>query len=211
LEKLDKPGNIHSLKQQEGYLKFECRLTEEESSIPPEFFGPLNFWRKMLWDKQLIGVYIDGIGYGNISVRLGSSDQFYISGTATGGIPELSSDHYSLVEECDPGRNFIRCRGRIRASAESMSHAAIYASSPDACAVVHVHNLRMWDRYLGILPTTDPAVEYGTPDMAAEISRVMQLPETLSGKVLVMGGHREGLISFGKTLEEAVKVMLERI
>ena len=203
------PGEMQPLGKEEGYLKFDCRLTEEKLAMPPAIYGTLNYWRKILWDKQLIGIYPDGVGYGNISVRLEENTLFYISGTATGGIPHLSPDHYSLVEECLPERNFIRCRGRIKASAESMSHAAIYAANPEAGAVVHVHNLAMWEKSLDLLPTTDPGVEYGTPGMAAEIARIMGLPETLSGKVLVMGGHREGLISFGRTLEEAVKVMLE--
>ncbi len=193
---------------EEGYVKFDCHLTKQAISIPSFLFEPMNHWRNELWLKQLIGCYPDGIGYGNISVRLPESDQFYISGTATGGIPELGEMHYPLVEKCSPDQNTIWCRGLIRASAESMSHAAIYTANPDAGAVVHIHNRHLWEKYKNVLPTTDQKVEYGTPEMALEIGRIMTLPETLEKKIIVMGGHEEGVIAFGKTVEDAAKAIL---
>lgn len=199
---------MNSAQPQDGYVKFDCHLTKEKIIIPSELFTPLNYWRNELWLKCLIGAYPNGIGYGNISVRKLGSDQFYISGTATGGIPELDQIHYPLVERCDPALNSIWCRGLIKASAESMSHAAVYLANGDIGAVVHVHSRLLWERYLDILPTTDKNVEYGTPEMAFEIGRIMNLPGTLAHKVLVMGGHEEGIISFGKTVDEATAVIL---
>lgn len=199
---------MNKAQTQDSYIKFDCHLVAEKKAIPSELFIPLNYWRNELWLKCLIGAYPDGIGYGNISVRVPQSDQFYISGTATGGIPELDKIHYPLVEKCDPMQNSIWCRGLIKASAESMSHSAVYKANPEVDAVIHIHNLKLWEKYLGILPTTDKKVEYGTPEMAYEISRIMMLPETLSNKVFVMGGHKEGIISFGKTVEEAALAIL---
>ncbi|MEI6277026.1 MAG: class II aldolase/adducin family protein [Prolixibacteraceae bacterium] len=192
----------------EGYIKFDCHLTKEKIDIQSELFEPLNHWRSAVWDKGMIGVYPDGIGYGNISIRVPGTDSFYISGTATGSIPVLDPAYYSLVERCNPTLNAIWCRGMIRASAESMSHAAIYAANSDVGAVVHIHNRQLWEKYLDELPTTDPNVAYGTPDMAFEIDRIMTLPATLLKKIFVMGGHEEGLVSFGKTVEEAALIIL---
>ncbi len=192
----------------DGYIKCNCCLSTEKAAIPSELFVPLNSWREELWIRCLIGAYPDGTGYGNISIRLPQTNQFYISGTATGGIPELDQIHYPLVERCDITLNTIWCSGLVKASAESMSHAAIYSANPEVGAVVHIHNLQLWQKYLDILPTTSKDVEYGTPAMASEISRIMALPETLNKKIIVMGGHKEGLISFGKTVEEAAKVIL---
>jgi hypothetical protein len=192
----------------EGYLKFDCHLTTEKIAIPSELFTPLNFWRNELWLKCLIGAYPSGIGYGNISIRIPQTNQFYISGTATGGIPELDQIHYPLVEACDPAQNTIWCRGLIKASAESMSHSAIYLANNEVGAVVHIHDLNIWEKYLDKLTTTSKEVEYGTPEMAFEISRIMTLPETLNNRIFVMGGHREGIISFGRTVEEAAQAIL---
>jgi len=193
---------------QEGYLKFDCHLITEKMVIPSELFDPLNYWREELWYKCLIGAYPDGIGYGNISIRVPNTDQFYISGTATGGIPELDQLHYPLVERCNPLMNALWCRGLIKASAESMSHAAIYAANSEVGAVIHIHHLQLWEKYLDVLPTTDRTVEYGTPEMASEISKIMSLPETLDKKIFVMGGHKEGIIAFGRTMEEAAFTIL---
>ena len=192
----------------DGYIKFDCQLTTEKIVIPSELFEPLNYWRDELWNKSLIGAYPDGIGYGNISVRVPESDQFYISGTSTGGIPELDKIHYPLVEKCDLLSNNVWCRGLIKASAESMSHSAIYTANSEVGAVVHIHSRKLWEKYLDVLPTTNKGVQYGTPEMAVEIGKIMTLPETLNKKVFVMGGHIDGIISFGKTVEEAVLTML---
>lgn len=192
----------------EGSLKFSCHLTPGEIEIPVELFDSLNHWRQVLWEKRLIGIYPDGIGYGNISVRISGSDTFCISGTATGGLPELTRNHYAIVERCDPDRNTVWCSGAINASAESMSHSAIYSSNPEIDAVVHIHNRLLWEKYLGVLPTTSPEVEYGTPAMAAEITRILSQPATLQKRVIIMGGHEEGIIAFGNTMEEAAKSIL---
>jgi len=199
---------MNNIQPQEGSIKFECHLASEKIVIPSELFIPLNFWRDELWSKCLIGAYPDGIGYGNISVRVPGSEQFYISGTATGGIPELGQIHYPLVERCDPDRNTIWCRGLIKASAESMSHSAIYSADSEAGAVVHIHNRKLWQKYIDVLPTTDKQVEYGTTEMAHEIRRIMGDMQTSNKRVIVMGGHEEGIIAFGKTVEEAALAIL---
>jgi L-ribulose-5-phosphate 4-epimerase len=193
---------------EDGYIKFNCNFIKEEIDIQSGLFDPLNQWRSVLREKNLIGAYPDGIGYGNISIRIPGTDRFYISGTATGYILNLDRSHYSLVERCDPALNTIWCRGLIRASAESMSHAAIYSANPAAGAVVHIHNRYLWNKFLDLLPTTDREVEYGTPGMALEIGKIMTLPETLNKKIFAMGGHVEGLVSFGKTVEEAALLIL---
>lgn len=199
---------MNTAQHQDGSIKFECHLATEKIVLPSELFTPLNFWRDEMWSKCLIGAYPDGIGYGNISVRIPGTNQFYISGTATGGIPELGQIHYPLVERCDPNLNIIWCRGLIKASAESMSHSAIYSADSDAGAVVHIHNRMLWQKNIDLLPTTDKKVEYGTPEMAHEIRRIMGDMQTLKKKVIVMGGHEEGIIAYGKTIEEAALAIL---
>ncbi len=192
----------------DGYIKFTCHLISEKIVIPSSLFDPLNFWREEMWQKSFIGAYPDGIGFGNISIRVPQSDQFYISGTATGTLPELAQIHYPLVERFDLDENILWCRGLVKASSESMSHGAIYSVDSEIGAVVHIHNRQLWDKYLDVLPTTAKEVEYGTPEMAYEIIRLMGLPETQNKKVFVMGGHAEGIVAFGKTVEEAARTIL---
>ncbi len=169
----------------------------------------LDTWRKPLYKAGLIGQYKDlGIGYGNISVRRGSGDLFLISGTQTGHLPATDEQHYSLVTDCDIRSNIVRCSGPIQASSEAMTHAAIYALSGAIGAVVHVHSAKLWQRSLGRLPTTDPGVAYGTPDMARELDRLYRMEGFKDAGIAVLAGHEEGLVSIGGTLEQAAQRVL---
>ena len=60
-------------------------------------------------------------------------------------------------------------------------------------------NLELWTKLLNILPMTSKDVEYGTPQMANEMIRLWNSNErnVKDVKVIVMGGHKEGLISVG--------------
>jgi hypothetical protein len=50
----------------------------------------LNAYRRKLLEQRLMGVDSNGVGFGNLSVRDGASGNFYITGSATGGLPELT-------------------------------------------------------------------------------------------------------------------------
>jgi L-ribulose-5-phosphate 4-epimerase len=192
----------------EGYVKFVCRWI---AAAPPEAeaIAPLKRWRDHLHALGLIGVYPDGIGYGNISMR-SEGERFIITGTRTGGVPELEPRHVTTVTDVDIDRNSLTCVGPVEASSESMTHAAFYRCDPSIGGVVHVHHLPTWSALLGHVPTSDPDVPYGTPEMAREIERLFS-GDLRERKIVVMGGHREGLVSFGHDLDEAANVMLRHI
>ena len=90
-----------------------------------------------------------------------------------------------------------------------MTHAAIYQLDLTIGAIVHVHSGELWRRYLDRLPTTDPDVAYGTPQMANEFRRLYRDTDFRNTRLAVMAGHEEGLLSFGTTLEEAASRVLE--
>ncbi len=155
-----------------------------------------------MFDAQLIGAYPDGIGYGNISIRK-APDSFFITGSGTGGMKELEKKHISLVTGWSHEDNRVTCSGAVNASAESLTHAAIYEAIPDAGAVIHIHHKGMWDQFTGQLPVTSPEALYGTPEMAKEVKRVALAMDPGKDPVIVMGGHEEGLIAWGTSLQEA--------
>ena len=47
--------------------------------------------------------------------------------------------------------------------------------------------------------------------MANEIKRLFDETALNKEKILVMGGHREGIISFGKDLEEAGSILIDKL
>ncbi len=163
----------------------------------------ISFYRNKLRALGLIGVYPDGIGYGNISVRL-NKNTFLITGSATGGLETLGPEHYAVVTEYNIAKNSLTCRGQINASSESLTHAMIYQCSPETNAVIHVHSLSLWEKWMNSYPTTNPAAAYGTPEMAYEIERLIKIDAIADKQLIVMSGHREGLIAFGKGLNEAM-------
>ena len=171
----------------EGYIKFDCTWIEAEWP-DKTIINELNTWRQKLYNKQLIGAYDDGIGYGNISCRM-SDDTFLISGTATGNLKQLTDKHYTRVNGFDIANNSITCRGPIKASSESLTHAIIYASLPEVKAVVHIHNNSLWQKLRNKVPTTNPQVAYGTPEMANEISRLLETTNLKEYKVQIGTAH----------------------
>ena len=193
---------------EEGYIKFKANW-EKSPALPLRFIKHLNHWRNILYELKLIGSYENSIGFGNISLRFGTSDHFIISGSGTGILETLKADHYSLVTNIDIDNNKLDCRGPIIASSESMSHGVIYRECADIQGVIHVHNKPLWEKLMHKVPTTDNKAEYGTPEMAYEIIRLIHESDLLEKKIIVMEGHDEGVFTFGKTLEEAGEILLD--
>lgn len=190
----------------EGYIKFTALHTPGHP-LGEGDLEELQYWRQRLYDLRLIGAYPDGIGYGNISNRYRDTDQFIISGTATGGLPVLSPEHYTRVTGFDPGANTLQCKGPILASSESMTHGILYRHCPEIGGVIHVHSLPLWEKLLHHVPTTDAFAPYGSPEMVNSVVHLLNETDLRRQKIFVMEGHREGIFTFGKDLDEAGNVL----
>ena len=197
-----------SKEKEDGYIKFNCEWTITDPIANDAILG-LNKCRAILFSKNLIGMYDNGIGFGNISKRI-DAEQFIITGSATGRIRELTGQHYTKVTEHNIKTNSLTCEGPIKASSESLTHASIYLADSDVNAVIHVHSLDLWEKLIDKVPTTSTKIAYGTPEMANEIIRLFQETDVINQKIVVMAGHHEGIISFGKDLEEATEIILEK-
>lgn len=188
----------------EGYIKFNCQWLQQAPDAAIDI-REINAWRGQMHQAGLIGVYDNGIGFGNISTRL-ADYPFLISGSATGEISNLTKDHYAVVTDYNFAENRLVCQGPIKASSESLSHAIIYECEPTVNAVIHVHSMNLWEKLMHVLPTTEATVAYGTPEMAMEIKRLLTVSdEIVQHKTIIMGGHEEGILVWGKTMEEAGK------
>lgn len=192
----------------EGYIKFNCIWERMDLLIPEELFLDLEKERFRLYELRLIGMNPEGIGFGNISVRSGDQKSFIITGSATGQHAKLQQVHYAMVTGYSFEANSISCRGLTKASAESLSHAAVYEAFPETGAVVHIHCLWLWEKLLNDYPTTSAEIEYGTPEMAIAIKQLASGIKMNDEKVIVMGGHREGILGFGSDLKEATTQLI---
>ena len=191
------------MKMDEGYIKFHCELLKTENTIPLCIFNNINNWRAKMYSLNLIGAYENGIGFGNISVRVNGTTKFYISGSATGNFKKLSPEDYVLVNSYNFKSNSLVCEGQIQASSESLSHAAIFEAYKEINAVIHIHNMEMWKTGLNKYPTTLAEFSFGTPEIALNISELLEKDSTRKNGIIIMGGHSEGILFFGKNLDEA--------
>jgi len=191
------------------YVKFTCERTNAEFT-PFDGFAEFNAYRRQLRELRLIGVDSNGVGFGNLSVRDGATKNFYITGSATAGISELTLADCAKVLAYDFERNWVKYEGSTVPSSESLTHAAIYKSKAIAGAVIHCHDSRSWAVILNQAPTTSKTVKYGTPEMAYEIMRLFRVTDLHSRKILAMAGHEGGIVSFGRDLEEAFAVLMHQ-
>ena len=64
------------------YVKFTYQRARTDIA-PFEAIAELNACRQKLLQQRLMGVDLNGVGFGNLSVRNGASGNFYITGSAT--------------------------------------------------------------------------------------------------------------------------------
>jgi ribulose-5-phosphate 4-epimerase/fuculose-1-phosphate aldolase len=158
---------------------------------------------------DLIGAYENGVAFGNISMRSGTGNQFVITGSATGEMPELEPGHYVKVNSFNIDDNAVQCVGPLKASSESLTHAAIYSSDPGVNAVVHVHSIELWNDLIYKVPTTNPSMDYGTIGLAKDILRLFQDSDVFEKRIIIMAGDRAGILTFGHDMDEAVNVLMQ--
>lgn len=201
-----------SVEQREGVIKFRLDF-QERQCITREMTAELNGWRHVLHRLGLIGQEPDrykGLGFGNISCRTSDvAGSFLISGTQTGKAPFLSFSEYALVTECDPLANSIRAVGLIQPSSEALTHGQLYLLDTAIGSVVHAHSPEIWRRAEAMgLPCTPPDVAYGTAEMAREVGKLFSATPVWGYQLFVMGGHEDGVVSFGRNLQDACGVMI---
>jgi L-ribulose-5-phosphate 4-epimerase len=193
----------------QGAVKFNCHWTQSGPVISDEEYEIINYWREILFNMDLIGAYENGVGFGNISMRIGKGNQFLITGSATGEIPELEPGHYVKVNSFNIEDNAVQCIGPLKASSESLTHAAIYSADPDTNAVIHVHSFELWSELIYKVPTTNPAMDYGTIGLAKDIARLFSESDVFEKRIIVMAGDRAGILTFGHDIDEAVNVLMQ--
>jgi ribulose-5-phosphate 4-epimerase/fuculose-1-phosphate aldolase len=204
----------------EGVIKFTARHEARrlDARVHGDLACKLTAWREIFAKTNLVGQdpsRYGGAGYGNVSGRVGAPSAgrgeraFLITGTQTGGTACVTLNEYCVVTQYDYRANQVESFGPIEPSSESMTHGAIYDLSPHIRFVFHAHTPIIWRRASELrIPTTDPAVPYGTPDMALEMHRLFRTTTLPELRILSMAGHEDGIIVFGRTAEEAGQVML---
>jgi len=163
-------------------------------------FEEMNHYRHLLWKERLIGH--NHVGYGNISEKIDPG--LIISATQTGHLPWLKRKDWTRVTDLNVRKNTAEIEGMKEASSELFSHEAILFRY-----VVHAHSPRIWKaaKKLG-LPTTSEDIEYGTPEMAYEITQLLKDDKARERRIFATLGHEDGVFSFANSLDQATAIML---
>jgi len=204
---------MHETHEKEGVVKYTAQHETARLTFPPEM-GELMSWRRQLRALELIGADPQGIGYGNLSIRLYASPTFLITSSQSSGLTEVDQQHFARVTVVDLDKNLLRSVGERPPSSEALTHAALYQVNGAIRAVVHVHSNAIWAAWRDRLPTTKDDVLYGTPEMGYEMLRLHKRKALGGQGVIVMGGHQDGVIAFGPSVGDAageiLKLMPER-
>ena len=147
-----------------------------------------------------------GLAFGNVSGRL-AGRSFRISATQTGEHRTLRESDWVTVVRAAPESNELWSEGPSLPSSESLTHAAIYASS-QARFVAHVHLPALWHAALDgsvSLPATEPEATYGTPAMAAALARIAECSSLPFGAA--MTGHEDGLMLAAASPESLLSLL----
>lgn len=193
----------------EGVTKYRLIFTPAPPPAP-EQIGELNAWRSIIRMLGLNGIdpaRYGGLAYGNVSLRLpGGGIRFLISGTQTGGRILLTPGDYCEVQGFQLEANLLEAMGPIPPSSEALTHAAVYRADPAWRCVMHAHSPEIW-RHAGRLglPATSPEIEYGTPAMALAVEALAAAREV---PLIVMLGHADGVIAYGRTVETTARILL---
>lgn len=204
-----------SVEAADGVIKFtaEHRFESLGEEVASKVLDSLQAWRHILYRLDFVGQdpdRYDGAGFGNMSARVSSDGgvlggrAFLVTGTQTGAQPRLDLSDYCVVEKYDTNRNRVESKGETMPSSESLTHGAVYDLDPAIRFVFHGHIPRVWRQAesLGI-PISRPEVAYGTPDMAQEMARLYSESSLGDMRIMAMGGHEDGVLSFGEDADQA--------
>lgn len=185
----------------EGYIKFNCKLSEKKIFVPDDILTKINYWRNRFKLFRMIGALDNGIGFGNISYNI-NNEKFYISGSSTGNFQELNHTDIAKVTKCDIEKNTVECEGKIYASSESLSHYSIYKSSTGVKSIIHIHCKYLWNKYMNKLPTTSPNAYFGSVELANELKCISK---NTTSNIIIAAGHEDGIFSYAENIEKAAE------
>ncbi len=200
----------------EGVIKFNLHY-DRTPPLPAARLTVLQAWRKILFDLNLIGPTGSEpvSGFGNVSERLDHRPHgrsgFIITGTQTGHKPALNPRDYGLVTGWNLDANWIEAEGPCPPSSESLTHAVFYQFEPRVHFVFHAHSPEIWSRAGALdLAMTSPKAAYGTPDMARAVHAILTFTARSTG-LIVMGGHQDGVMSYGPSADAAGLALVQAL
>lgn len=187
----------------EGVVKYQCLHTDQELTLTQEELGDFMQVRFQLFERHWIGETHEGIGFGNLSKRLGHN-KFLITGTQTSQLSTISQQNLSIVTDWSIEQNSVTSYGQTEPSSEAITHGTLYDCYPDYPAIIHIHHQAFWNYVLDHYPRV--VSPYGTVSLAQEIMEKRHILN--ESKIFAMESHQDGVFVFAKTLQECLDKLL---
>lgn len=191
----------------------EYQLIFKEGPPIKNNIGKIQWLRQKAFKAKLIGYDPSKYPapYGNISMRLNETNpgniRFIVTGRRTGRLEKLASKHYAVVEYYPKKRLFV-AEGSTEPASEYLMHGTVYNQDNSINVVFHSHCPEIWNAAKELnIPTTRKDFLNKTPEMAEDIIRIFKETNVREKHIFAMLGHPDGVVSFGKTPEEAWSVM----
>jgi L-ribulose-5-phosphate 4-epimerase len=194
----------------EGVIKFNISHWIKIPNLVKRLWINIENTRIKLHQLKLIGYdEINKVGYGNISER-SSDSEFIITASQTGKLEKLNEDNFSIIIATNFNTNSVACYGPAKPSSESITHAACYYNNPAINAVIHIHSPLLWKRlYNENFDSTPENAEFGSVELSEAIAKIVKSASLEKPCLVVMKGHKDGIIIAGKTMEETSKYLLD--
>jgi ribulose-5-phosphate 4-epimerase/fuculose-1-phosphate aldolase len=197
----------------EGVIKFHVEHETAVSCGEADILE-LEKWRDQLRSLGLVGQDISkygGFGFGNLSKRM-RDGTYLITASQTGHLNHLAPGQYARIIRFNPAENLVWSQGLCHPSSETMTHLAIYGLNPEVQFVFHAHCREIWTACDELeIPVTNPAIEFGTPEMFYEVQALLKSHGHWQKGILAMGGHADGILAWGETADKAGLNLLSRL
>ncbi|MDP7323628.1 MAG: class II aldolase/adducin family protein [Candidatus Woesearchaeota archaeon] len=195
--------------------KYEKRHTQTEPfpySLVEELLYLRDVHHKMGWIGYKPFRYTEI--FGNVSQWIdegvfGKKPGLLITGTGTGVKERIWGGDFAMVPDVDEDNFVITSYGPSGPSAEAGTHMKVSELMGRPKFICHPHAI-MWrlHKFFSYLTTVE-GVDYGTKEMVQEFDRLLPLHQAKSDRLVIMGGHLDGIVSWGDTVEDAMKPLLK--
>jgi L-ribulose-5-phosphate 4-epimerase len=190
----------------DGVIKFACQW-QPGPPLEATWLAPLVTWRDRLWQAQQIGTYPNGIGYGNISLKLSRPHLCRFRHPDRPPGPDhshpLHPGGWLGHRPQYPALRSVPSKPRPNPSPMQLSTTMRQISGRLSTFIIETCG----STTSTVCRPRPPAFPTALPKWPTKCGDCWTIADLLQQRILIMAGHEEGVLVFGPTLESAGQVL----